>query len=549
MSSALPRCVQDLLDPSAHSVPTRRVDLVQTHISFVLLADHRVHKIKKPVRFPFLDFSTLARRRHFCEEEVRLNRRLSPAVYLGVRPIVATPRGHRFGRTARRAVEFAVEMIRLPDEDNAVVRLREGRLEDADVDRFAETVARFHAAARRGPAVDSFATPRATTRLVRANLDELATFAGREIPRDAFAAVRRWTEDRLRGLSRAFARRLAERRSCDGHGDLQLGHFFVHDPGRRVSVIDCIEFNEAFRCADAAADVAFLVMDLERLGRRDLAARFANRYADLAADHGLFEVLDFWVVYRALVRAKVACLKSREREVSARERREARRDAAALVRLAARVASPPRRAPEVVLVLGPVGTGKSTVAWALSDRIGAPVVSSDVVRKALAGVGRTERARGARLARLYSDRTTDLVYRRLREHAAAIVRSGRSAILDATYPRREWRAQAVAAARAAGARVTIVVCELPPDEVDRRLAAREHDPTSVSDATREIARKLRATWEPVTADEADRVLRVDTTRPAAAFVRVSAGATCRSVRGRRGARGRARGRGARRARP
>src|SRR5262249_27614948 len=159
-----------------------------------------------------------------------------------------------------------------------------------------------------------------------------------------------------------------------------------------------------------------LVMDLRRLGRRDLAARVAARYADAAADHGLFDVLDFWVVYRALVRAKVACLKSREREVSATERARARRDAAALVRLPLRVASPLRRAPEVFLVVGPVGTGKTTVARELSERTGAPVVSSDVVRKALAGVGRTERARGARLAHLYSDATTERVYATLREH-------------------------------------------------------------------------------------------------------------------------------------
>ncbi|MBI1850550.1 MAG: AAA family ATPase [Planctomycetes bacterium] len=510
MTATLPPFVEDLLDPAAHRVPTRRVDLVQTHISYVLLTDDRVYKIKKPVRLPFLDFSTVEKRRHFCEEEVRLNRRISPSVYLGVRPIVATRTGHRFGRRPRGAVDFAVEMVRLPDADNAVTRLRDGRLEEGDVDRFAALVARFHSSARRGTEVDAYATNDAVAALVRGNLAEMTPFAGRELPREAFDAVRAWTEDRIRALDGAFARRVGEGRACDGHGDLQLGHFFVHGASRTVSVIDCIEFNEGFRCADAAADVAFLAMDLDRLGRHDLASRFANQYADFAADHDLFEVLDFYVAYRALVRAKVACLKSREVEVADADREAARRDAAQFLSLAARYATPAPRERALILVLGPVGCGKTTVAWELSHRLGAPVVSSDVVRKAIAGVSRTKRASNA----AYLPDMTERVYARLRDLAAAILRSGRSVILDATYPVRVWRAEALAVAKAERATPVIVECHLAPEEVDRRLALREIDPTAVSDANREIARRLRATYEPVASTEASLVLPVTTDRPA-----------------------------------
>jgi aminoglycoside phosphotransferase family enzyme/predicted kinase len=426
---------------------------------------------------------------------------------------VDTPAGFRFGRDGERAREYAVEMVRLPERDNAVVRLREGRLDSGDVERFAALLATFHEGARRAPEVDAYVTPEAVASLLRTNLEEIEPFVGSFLPREALAAAREHETQSAAALAPAFARRLAARRACDGHGDLQLAHFFVHDPERAISVIDCIEFNEGFRCADAVADVAFLAMDLDRYGRPDLSDYLVARYADLSADHDLYEVLDLYKSYRALVRAKVACLKAREPEVAERDRAAAIERARTLAVLAAAYASPSAAERALVLLAGPPGTGKSTVAWALSRRLGAPVVSTDVVRKALAGMRRTQRLGRALGEGIYAPAMSERVYTRLRELGRTILRSGRTAILDATFPRRQWRAEVAEAGRLEGVPLVIVECRLDREMVERRLAEREADPHAVSDADREIARRLAAGYEPVGDGEAEIVRRVSTDRP------------------------------------
>ncbi len=506
MKDDLPATVVDLLDPRAHAAPTRQVEMIQTHISYVLLTDSRVYKIKKPVRFPFVDFSTLDQRRLFCGKELTLNRRISPSVYLDVLPIVQTDAGHRFGRDGAAAVEYAVEMRRLPESENAETRLRESTLEPEDLGRIARLLADFHARARRGPDVDAYASSESIARLVRGNLDEIASFADREIPAEPILKARSATDRWLSALSPAFTRRVRERRACDGHGDLQLQHFFVHEPNRSVSVIDCVEFNQSFRCADVAADVAFLAMDLDHQGRPDLSDLFVNRYADVAADHELMEVVDFYKAYRALVRAKVLCLKSREPEVPESDCTAAVARAKRYSALASLYGEPEERARALILVCGPPGAGKTTLAWALSARLGAPVVSSDVVRKALLGMKPTQRGPRGLQQGIYRPEVTRRVYARLLSLASTILRAGRSVILDATYPLRAWRAEASRLARDEKTAFVIVECRADASTVARRLKKRENDPESVSDATRGVARALAARYEPVSTGEAEVVI-------------------------------------------
>lgn len=314
MSDLRPKLVEDLLRPDAYPEPPNSVDLVETHISWVFLAGERVYKVKKPVDLGFLDFTDRARRRHFCREEVRLNRRLAPEVYLGVVEIGREPDGrHRLGAPGEPC-EPAVEMRRLPEAEMLPARLASGRFGPREEERLVELLVRFHAAARRGPEVEQHGTSSAVRANAEENFAQMGPWAVADATRapvfdpQRFAELRRWTHAFLDEHEALFARRLREGRICEGHGDLHAGNLcFV--AGRPLA-FDCIEFSERFRCGDVASELAFLSMDLRRRGAAPLADQLAVGYARASGDAELFRLLPFYETYRSLVRAKIAAFRT-----------------------------------------------------------------------------------------------------------------------------------------------------------------------------------------------------------------------------------------------
>lgn len=313
----LPHFVAALLDPSAYPHPVARVELRQTHISYVLLTGRYAYKIKKPVNFDFLDYSTLDKRRHFCHEEVRLNARLCPEIYLGVVEVCETD-----GRVAisfgRRLVDYAVKMVQLP-EDRIMDRLLErGEVTGDMVRRVAAKLVDFYARARSGPDVEQYGEPRWIRVNTEENFVQTSPYVSRTISAARYQLIKEYTERFLSDNSALFERRVRGGYIREGHGDLRPASICF---ANGLCIFDCIEFNERFRCGDVASDIAFLMMELEKSGRLDLSKQFADAYVQFSGDVGVFDVLNFYKVYRAYVRGKVESFKLDEPEIPEVEKR------------------------------------------------------------------------------------------------------------------------------------------------------------------------------------------------------------------------------------
>jgi len=489
----LPDLVAAMLRPDFYPHHPAEVNLVQTHISYVLLAGGEVYKIKKPVRFSFLDFSTLEKRRWFCREEVRLNRRLAPDIYRGVVAVCRSGLGYRLGpEEDPDAVEFAVHMRRLPD-DRMLDRMLERDLVTPEMmDRLAARLAEFHRQAETGPEILRCGEPEQLARVIADDAAEVRPFRDLTVRARDDEAIQRFFGDALASLDSVFRRRLVERRIRDGHGDLHAAHVCFTDG---LIIFDCIEFNPAFRYRDVASEVGFLAMDLESHGHRELSAHFIFRYATHSRDADLPRLVPFYQCYLAYIRGKVESLKSAEAEVGEQERVQARAKARHYFELAYRYTW--AYSPCLVVVCGLSGTGKSTLAQALQRRTGFAHVNSDVVRKQLAGVPLRSRAVPA----LYTPDMNARTYRAMLQLAGSYLAGRRGVILDATFQRRDHRAEARAVAREHGVPFVIVESWCAEAEVRQRLARRTESGEGPSDADWDVYLRQRQQYEPVRPEE------------------------------------------------
>lgn len=497
--------VEALCDPGAYPHDSSRdpVETIQTHISHIYLTHDRVYKLRKAIVLPFLSFGRRSERNRDCLREVELNRRLAPDVYLGVAPVVPRAGGWSLGPTVESlqyasdqraapgaapaqegaAYEHCVVMRRLPAGRDALSLLQHSALTPAHIDALAESLARFHAAASLGrPAPFTEAEW-----LERVERPIRATF---ELTRGATRAaldpaVIDRAEDRMAEIFLArrarFVSRRSEGRVVDGHGDLHLDHVWFEDDARDPIAIDCIEFDDELRRVDVAAELAFFAMDLIYRDAVPLAERLLSRYAELTGDFGLYGVVDYHVLHRAMVRCSVAAVATGEPEIDADQRRAAAHSAESHLRMVTAWATR-TGAPGLIVVGGLVGTGKSTVAQAASELLDAPVISSDRVRKMLAGLRPEQRASAPPGEGIYDEAQTRGAYAGLLERAECVIESGRTAVLDATWARREQRASARRLAQACGVPFLMLEARCADDVALERLARRERDPGRVSDA-------------------------------------------------------------------
>jgi aminoglycoside phosphotransferase family enzyme/predicted kinase len=486
-------------------------ELRETHISWVFLFEHAVLKVKKPVNLGFVDFSTLELRRAACEAEVALNSRLAPGVYRGLVPVLRGSDGRaRFGAPSGptaldlpaptpgredEIVDWAVAMLRLPDGDRADQRLAEGRLELADIERLAHLLARFHAGAETGAHIDRFGDLASIAVNVRENFMQARAALLQVVTEREACQVEAQQLEFLEENAARFDRRVRARRIRDGHGDLRLEHVYFHAQ-EAPRVLDCIEFNERFRYADVCSDIAFLSMDLAWHGRRDLAELFLAAYARESDDYDLYSVVDFYESYRAYVRAKICAIgytsPGADFELSARLERDARR----YLLLALAAERPSVDPPRLIAIGGVIASGKSTLADALGRRLSIAVLSSDRTRKALLGVAADSPIHDEPWRAAYSDERTEQVYAELLRGAEAVLDSGRSVIVDASFRTRSTRQQVQQLARALGVAFTFVECRVPIELSRQRLRERAKAP-SISDGRSEILDEFAGRYEPV----------------------------------------------------
>lgn len=478
---------------------------VETHISRVLLGPSEVFKIKKPVDLGFLDFTTLEARKAACLAEVRLNRRLAPAVYLGVLPVTRDrDRGLRIGGEGP-VVDWAVHMQRVPDVWRADVRVEEGRLGTRELEAIARRLARFHAECDPAPVSAGLDAVRAN---VTENFKQTRGFAGDMLPEEQLQELKAWHRRVLIDHEDRFRTRAADGFVRDGHGDLKLEHVYLDD-ANRVTVLDCIEFNDRFRFGDTCADVAFLYMDLAFRDRVDLAERFLALYAREANDYGLYGLIDFYESYRAHVRAKIAAIMASDLALGRETRERAAGEAARYLRLAVAAKRPPLVPPMLVVVGGPIASGKSTVAAAIADRLSAPVVDSDRTRKHLAGMEAQDSLDDPAWSGRYSPSATAAVYEEVMRRGGVVLQSGRAVVVDATFRSREQRALVAALAETHGVPFRFVECCVP-EEVERVRLARRDREGSVSDGRLEILSDFLKRWEPVSEFPPAVHIRLDT---------------------------------------
>lgn len=486
------RLLAFLRDRRSYPGRPKRLEFLETHASWVILTTRRAWKVKKPVNFGFLDFSTLEKRRHFCEREVELNRRFGPGVHLGVVPISMNGDRLAFGSDGE-VVEYAVQMRRLPERFFLQRMIARGGLGPRDVDAVVTALAKFYRSQKSTPAIAAWGRIAKLRISTGENFRQTQPFIGVTISRAAFEAIRLYTNGFYRRHAPLFVARVQQGWIRDCHGDLHLEHIHLGPSG--PTIYDCIEFNDRFRYIDIASDAAFLAMDFDFHDRPDLSRRFAARMAEMLGDRGMPRLLDFYKCYRAYVRGKVESFHHIAPGDPHRDRLEIRRRAECYFRLSLRYAVAGSGS-MVLVVMGRVGSGKSTLARALSRDLDWPLHSSDRVRKELAGVPLFARGTAPERRRLYAQGVTAKTYARLTRHAVEAVRRQRGVILDATFFSRRHREKLRKTLERIGARFCFIETRASTAAIRRRLGRRSESAGEISDARIEDFPALDRAYEP-----------------------------------------------------
>lgn len=499
----LARCtaiVRGLCDPSAYPHPVGQVELIETHISWVLLAGAYAYKLKKPVNLGFLDFSTRARRRLFCREEVRINRRLAPDIYLGVAAVRGSVERPAFGGSGA-VLEYSVRMRRFAQS----AMLTNRTLDAMTIDRIAVRVADFHASIPSAPADGGCGSPEAVLAPMLHNFDHILGAVRDAGARNSVARLRQWTLARFEVLRPMLAARLRDGFVRECHGDMHRANIAL-ERGQPL-IFDAIEFSPTLRWIDTMSELAFLVMDLREIGSEGLARRLLNRYMEITGDYAGLTLLRFYQVYRALVRAKVIAIRAQQ------PRADRDRDCAELHRyleLAKRTTQPMR--PRMFITHGLSGSGKTALGHRLREHLPLIQIRSDIERKRLFDLPLASRTDATPNSDIYTIDATQRTYDRLLSLADAVLVSGYNVMLDATFLRRHQRAAARTLAERRHASFTILSLHAPLPVLRERIRARAAAANDASDARPDILEAQIARREPLAPEEHARCLHIDTER-------------------------------------
>lgn len=502
--SSFERLIAALCEPKCYPHPVQRVDVIETHISCILLTGDYAYKIKKPVNLGFLDFHSLEARRFYCEEELRLNRRTAPLLYLNVVVVTGSESKPVMGG-AGPAIEYAVRMRQFPQQALLDRMAQSGTLTPKHLDALARVVAEFHSGIKRAGVVRPYGSPQRVLAPVVQNFDQMQELVKAEPERDLLQKLRAWTGREYTALYALFDARKRGGFVRECHGDLHLGNIALLEDV--PTPFDCIEFNEEFHWIDVMNEAAFLMMDLLDHKLRALAFRFLNGYLEITGDYDGMRVLRYYLVYRALVRAKVSCIRAHQPHIAAQEKSDAERQYRSRLQLAQSLSVHTPRA--LIIMHGLSGSGKTTIAQTLLESLGAVRLRSDVERKRLHGLEAQTKTDSGLDSGIYAPGENERTYNRLAELACQVIAADYPVIVDAAFLARQQRDLFCRLARVMAVPFVIVSCTAPEPVLRDRLGRREIEGKDASEAGLAVFERQLAAREPLGEDESAHLVTFD----------------------------------------
>lgn len=503
------RLIEFLSTPSSYPHSPVQIKHIQTHASDVFMAPPFVYKIKKPIDLGFLDFSTLQKRRHYCEKEIVLNRRLCSGAYIGVDEISLTDGTLSLGK-GDQTVEYAVKMNILPEECFLQNLLKENKADETDFIRISNKLTKFYQDQKTNDEIAEYGLPEKIKIKIDENLALSKHFIEETISQASYSAIKFYNDYFFVNKSDLFRMRIEQDRIKDCHGDLRLEH--INFCSEDICIFDCIEFNERFRYIDIASDIAFLAMDLDFNSYYRFSKFFVSEITKSMKDHAIYDVLDFYKCYRAYVRGKVESIKALEPEVPSKERDLAHLKAESYFKLALKYALFGSGS-VIIVTFGVIGSGKSTFAELLSKELSCEIVSSDIVRKKTSGIPSKERKYEEYDSGIYSKHITERTYQELFDRAEEITKNGRTVILDASFSKRTWRECLIDRANSLNTPLYFIQTHAPKDVIEQRLLKRERQGISVSDGRLEILDRFICEFEEPLELSEKNLITIDTTKP------------------------------------
>lgn len=499
--------INALQNPDLYPHPVDEFQVIETHISWVILTGSYAYKVKKAVDFGFLDFTQVAARKHFCEEELRLNQRLTEDLYLEVLPITGSLEAPVINGEGP-AIEYMLKMRQFPQTQLLGDMQKRGELTEAHMDALAKQIADFHLSAPQVPASHALGDPHAIMAPIRQNFEQIRPLLSDKKDLQQLDALEAWAETSFERLLPLLEQRRHNGSIRECHGDIHLGNVTLFEG--KVALFDCIEFNEPFRLIDVASDAAFLAMDLEDRGLKALSRRFINAWIEHTADHQAMPLINFYKAYRAMVRGKVNLFRLAQEQDAVQR--------AAIIQLYrnyAALAESYSAIPSRLLAIthGISAVGKSHVAMRLVEALGALRFRSDIERKRLFGEQPSDQQE-VMGGGIYNPNASAETYARLHELATQALQAGYPAVIDATYLKHEQRQAAVLIAEELGVPFIILDCQAPDTVIAKWLEQRQDEGLDPSDATAEVIQQQQQNREPLTAEELNSRYPVETNEPA-----------------------------------
>jgi len=490
-----------LKQPSFYGSDVESVNLLQTHISFVALTGKYAYKIKKPVNFGFLDFSTIEKRKFFCDEEIRLNRRLCPEIYLEVLPI--TKKNDEIELNGEGTiVDYALKMKEFPQARIMTNLLKKSEINEETIEKICTIMINFYNTQEHLEEIDDYGKAEAVRKNIKENFEQTKSVVDIAISKEKYRFLQDVSNDFFNKKKDFFEKRINQGFINDCHGDLHSGNIVVSD---KIYIFDCIEFNKRFRFCDVASDLGFLAMDLDYLNYPFLSSYLINNYVEKSSDTGIFDVLNFYKSYRAYVRGKVNGFRLTDPTINQKEKRQIIETAKKYFDLSYYYASLfsldlNTRRPLLFMVSGLTGTGKSTLALKLAIDYHAHQINTDIVRKELEGIDKFERHHDKIDTGLYAPEKIDYTYEKVIEKAASILKKRENVVLDATFQKKKYRDGVKNIARENNSFFLPIRC-ICPDEVVKKWLEERLKKKSVSDGRWEVYQNQKKTFESYTSEE------------------------------------------------